>query len=74
MIVLIIGSTSVIRVSRGNYENYLGASNKLNKLKSNFIISPSIYLYLSSDVGVFSKYLQIDNEHTKFAINTIITL
>lgn len=72
LMALIIGSTSLIRVSRGNYENYLGASNKLNELKGNFIISPSIYLYLSSDVGVFSKYLQIDNEHTEFGQNTFL--
>jgi len=72
LMIIILGSTSMIRVTRGNYENYLGASNKLNELKHNFIISPSIYLYMSSDVGVFSKYLQVDNEPTKFGENTFL--
>jgi oligosaccharide repeat unit polymerase len=72
LLLLLIGSASFIRISRGNYENYKGASNSLNQLKGNFLISPSIYLYLSSDVGVFSKYLEVDDENTKFGQNTFL--
>jgi oligosaccharide repeat unit polymerase len=70
LIALIVLSASLIRVSRGAYENYMGASSELKSLKSNFIISPSIYLYLSSDVGVFSKYLESAGENTSFGGNT----
>jgi len=74
LIGFLVVSASIVRISRGNYENYVGANNQLEQLKSNFIISPSIYLYLSSDIGVFSKYLQADAEHTSFGQNTFLIL
>ncbi|MGD1006598.1 MAG: O-antigen polymerase [Ignavibacteriaceae bacterium] len=72
LIVFLVGSASLVRVSRGAYENYVGTSSGLKQLKGNFIISPSVYLYLSSDVGVLSKYLQLDKENTKFGQNTFL--
>ena len=68
----LIISVSLVRITRGNYENYVGASPGLSKLKNNFIISPSIYLYLSSNVGVFSEYLASGGEKTKFGQNTFL--
>jgi oligosaccharide repeat unit polymerase len=68
----LVASASLVRISRGSYENYVGSSSELNKLKNNFIISPSVYLYLSSDVGVFSKYLQLEEENTPFGQNTFL--
>ena len=65
-------SASLVKVTRGAHENFIGASNNLNQLKGGFIISPSIYLYLSSDIGVFSKYIQVNNEPTKFGHNTFL--
>jgi len=70
LVVFLTAAASFIRISRGNYENYEGASRGLKQLKENFIISPSIYLYLSSDVGVFSKYLEINEEDSKPGENT----
>ena len=70
LFIFLIVSASFIRVSRGKYENFSGASKGLNQLKGNFIISPSIYLYLSSDAGVFSKYLQAGGEDVKIGENT----
>ncbi len=72
LMVFLIATSSLIRVSRGNYENYVGASKGLSSLKSNFIISPSIYLYLSSDIGVFSQYLKAGGEHPYFGENTFL--
>lgn len=70
LVVFLITSASFIRTTRGAYENYIGASKGLKQLKGNFFISPSIYLYLSSDVGVLSKYLDSNGENTKFAENS----
>lgn len=72
LLVLIVTSASYIRISKGNYENYGGASSELKSLRDNFIISPSVYLYLSSDVGVLSKYLESGGEDTKFGQNTFL--
>jgi oligosaccharide repeat unit polymerase len=70
LILFLVASASLIRVSRGNYENYVGTSHGLRQLKENFIISPSIYLYLSSDIGVFSKYLEEGGEDVPFGQNS----
>jgi oligosaccharide repeat unit polymerase len=72
LITFLVVSASLIRVSRGSYENYMGTSNGLRELKGNFILSPSVYLYLSSDVGVLSKYLELNNENTRFGQNTFL--
>lgn len=70
MLVLIITAASFIRISRGARENYVGTSRDLKQLEENFIISPSVYLYVSSDIGVFSKYLALEKEPTSFGKNT----
>ena len=70
LLVLLIAAASFIRVGRGARENYVGVSRELRQLSENFIISPSVYLYLSSDVGVFSKYLEAGGEDVNFGENT----
>ncbi len=72
LLILVISSTSFIRIGRGAQENYIGANRGLKQLEENFIISPSIYLYMSSDVGVFSKYLAAGGEKAKFGQNTFL--
>jgi oligosaccharide repeat unit polymerase len=70
LVLLIFGffiSTSVItRVFRGTVESYTGTTKALSSFEDNVLISPSIYLYLSAHVGVFNKYLQIDEEEGEF--------
>lgn len=78
MILLIIfvgGSTLVkaTRVSDVASTTYSAASKELRQTRGNLIISPSLYLYLSSDVGVFSKYLSSEGERTPFGQNTFMT-
>lgn len=72
---LFIASASLVKVSRGvvKAENYSGASRELRQTKDNLILSPSLYLYLSSDVGVLSKYFSSDGEDTPFGQNTFMT-
>jgi oligosaccharide repeat unit polymerase len=74
LLVLVISAASFIRVTRGAQESFTGASRELRQLEENMIISPSVYLYLSSDVGVFSKYLELEKETTKFGQNTFRTI
>ncbi len=70
--VLFIASASFVRISRVTFENYRGASKELRQLEENMIISPSIYLYLSSTVGVLNQYLRSEGENTGFGKNTFL--
>lgn len=70
LLTLLIVTASFIRVSRGARENYVGASKELKQMSENMIISPSVYLYLSSDVGVFSKYVELEKEDVNFGENS----
>jgi oligosaccharide repeat unit polymerase len=74
LIVFFIASISLVRISRGSFEHYSGASRELNQFKGNIIFTPSVYLYLSSHVGVLSKYVSSEREDTKFGQNTFLTL
>ena len=72
--VFLIVAASLVRVSRISFESYQGASKVLRQLENNSIISPSIYLYLSSDIGVLSQYLYSENESAEFGQNTFLTI
>ena len=67
---LIMTVSSFIRISRGSRENYVGTDRQLKQMKDNFLFSPSIYLYISSDAGVFSKYLEMDKEEARIGENS----
>ncbi len=71
---LLVVSASLIRSIRHTYEVYQGESHKLTELRGGFILTPSIYLYLTADVGVLNKFLQFNNERTSFGENTFLTL
>ena len=58
ILILFLIAAGIIRSTRGTIESFSGASRKLESFRSGFIITPSLYLYLSSDVGVLSKYLE----------------
>lgn len=80
LIILFISAISVVRVVRGTTESFANKSIQLRNLKDNFILTPTIYLYLSSDPGVLSKYLQSqgkinsEEEATKFGQNTFLSV
>lgn len=71
---LLIISTSFIKVTRIASENYRGASQELKQLNDNLIISPSIYLYFSADLGVLNQYLKSDGEYALVGQNTFLPL
>ena len=71
LLALVVSAASFIRITRGTYENYQGMSRELKQLNENLVISPSVYLYLSSTIGVFSKYIESGgDEGTKIGENT----
>ena len=70
LLTIIMTVSSFIRISRGSKENYVGTDRQLKQMKDNFLFSPSIYLYISSDAGVLSKYLELDKEKARFGENS----
>jgi oligosaccharide repeat unit polymerase len=68
---LLITAASVVRSSRGVKENIRGSTKELKQLEENFIITPSVYFYLSSDIGVLNQYLIEDREKALFGENTL---
>ena len=70
LLVLLVIASSFVRISRGIKENIPGTSNVLKDLQGTMILTPSVYLYISSDVGVLSKYLEIGKETAKFGENS----
>jgi oligosaccharide repeat unit polymerase len=73
LITFLVISASVVRLTRTPAgEKYRGADKELMQFKNNPIISPSIYLYLSSDVGVLSKYFEQGGEDVMLGQNTFL--
>uniref|UniRef100_UPI0025C7084F oligosaccharide repeat unit polymerase n=2 Tax=Ignavibacterium TaxID=795750 RepID=UPI0025C7084F len=70
LVALVITAASVVRTSRGVKENIRGSSQQLKQLEENFIITPSVYFYLSSDLGVLNQYLIEEKETAKIGENT----
>lgn len=71
VLIFIVATAGFIRSSRGTIENFQASSRQLNELRGGLLITPSIYLYLSSHIGVFSKFIDKDyNERNYFGEKT----
>lgn len=70
LLIFLLTASSFVRESRRIPEKFPGASRELKVLKDNFFITPSVYLYLSCDIGVFSKYLEKGTEEARLGENT----
>jgi oligosaccharide repeat unit polymerase len=64
IIVVVIIGASVVRSVRGTYESFAGATKTLSSTRGGILITPSIYFYLSSHVGVLNEFLK-DDTHNK---------
>lgn len=73
VLIMIIGA-SLIKTLR-NPEDVIqnGGSRALNKFEGGFFISPSVYLYLSSHIVVFDKYMHHNEKSEGFGANTFFT-
>ncbi|MCX6136638.1 MAG: O-antigen ligase [Ignavibacteriales bacterium] len=71
---IIVGGADFIRSTRGAKEGFTGSTGALKKLSTASVITPSIYLYLTSDYGVLNKYLHNEGENTPFGGNTFLPI
>lgn len=60
VLAIVISAAGLIRSTRHTIETFSASSRNLEKLRGGFFITPSLYLYSSSHVGVFNAYLQND--------------
>jgi oligosaccharide repeat unit polymerase len=62
---LAVASAGLIRSFRHTIESYSASSQSLENLRGGFFITPSLYLYASSHVGVLNAYLRDDFNEDK---------
>lgn len=74
VVALLFVAAEFVRSYRGAYERFYGASKELSKLERNAFVTPSIYLYLSSQPGVFNAYWKAGGEHYFPGANTFAPL
>lgn len=72
VLTLFIGSTTIIKNARKTFENYRGSTQTLKELESTYIITPSLYFYFSSNIGVLSKYFEHGGEKFYIGENTLL--
>lgn len=69
---VIVGGAELIRSTRNVKEGLRGSSEPLKKLSSSTFITPTIYLYFSSSIGVFNQYLLRGGENTEIGAHTFL--
>lgn len=72
--IILIGSAILIKTFRRPVDQFQASSRELTTYKTNILISPSIYLYTSSHIGVLNKYLEHESEKTKWGENTFLPI
>ena len=73
LIFIAVGSATLVKQVRGSFENFKANTTTLNSLKGS-VISPSIYLYFSSDIAVLSKYFEGEGESAYIGQNTFLSV
>lgn len=68
--VVIIAGASTIKYFRKTVEDYKGTTSAIKQFEKGTVISPSIYLYLSSHVAVLNQYFEKERENARFGENT----
>lgn len=66
ILTMVIAGATAVKVFRAPYESYKASSSSLNKFEKGVFFSPTIYLYLSSHIGVLNNYLQKQDENNYF--------
>lgn len=70
IVILFILSVVLVKNLRGETNSFVGQTRAISNTKNDLFITPALYLYLSGDVGVLSKYLDSNGENTKIGENT----
>jgi oligosaccharide repeat unit polymerase len=66
LIAFIITGAAIVKILKAPMENFLASSSSLRKWESGIFISPTMYLYSSSHIGVLNSYLIDQDENNHF--------
>jgi oligosaccharide repeat unit polymerase len=67
---IVILGAELVRSTRGAVETFVGSSSTLLKMRESSFITPSLYLYLTVNIGVLNQYLKHGDEDTPFGGHT----
>jgi len=73
VIVIAVSAVTLIKTFRGQIETYAATSRSLSKFKNSLFISPSMYLYFSSNPVALNRYLISEDENLMIGENTFLT-
>jgi oligosaccharide repeat unit polymerase len=74
LVALVLGSLSLVSELRGRFEAFKGKTRAFSKFDDIPFVSASEYFYFSSNVGVFSKYFEKQDENTMIGENTFLPI
>ena len=74
VIILVFGSLNLIIELRGRFEEFKGKTRSISQFDDVPFLSASEYFYFSSNVGVFSKYFESQDEKTMFGENSFLPI
>jgi oligosaccharide repeat unit polymerase len=73
LVSVIVGGAELIRSTRNVKEGLRGTTGSLKKLSTGSFITPTIYLYFSSSIGVLNQYILHDREKTVIGGHMFLT-
>lgn len=76
ILLLTVVFTSLILVMefRGRFDDFKGKTNFFDQFEGVPLLNPSTYYYFSSNVGVFSKYFELQIENPNIGENTFLPI
>ena len=74
IIFIFLFSLVFIKSFRSPVDQLKASSTSLNEYQSNLLISPTVYLYTSSHIGVLNRYLENESERTMWGENTFLPI
>lgn len=72
VIIIFLSSLTLVSELRGKFQDYKGKSRSFNKFDDIPFFSAAEYFYFSSNVGVFSKYFELQVENPMIGENTFL--
>jgi len=72
--ILFLAGISTVKSFRGKSDSFKATSQSFKQYNDNFLISPSVYLYASSHIGVLNKYFEEDNESASVGENSLMPI
>lgn len=70
VLAVFLAAAEFVRGFRGTFERFYGASRRLTRLERNFLITPSLYMYVSSHPAVLNAYWKAGGEDPYPGSNT----